>query len=74
MHRCREFVYPKNLPSTTVIIPFFNEHWSTLLRTFISVINRSPADVLLEVILVDDGSDKGNLAQIITTFLLTLCY
>ena len=49
------------LPSVTVVIPFYNEHWSTLLRTFHSVINRSPASLLMEVILVDDASTKPDL-------------
>lgn len=39
-------------------MPFFNEHFSTLLRTAYSVLNRSPADLIAEIILVDDASTK----------------
>lgn len=39
-------------------MPFFNEHWSTLLRTVYSVLNRSPAELIVEIILVDDASTK----------------
>lgn len=47
------------MPTVSVIIPFYNEHWSTLLRTVYSVYNRSPEELLVEIILVDDGSTKS---------------
>ncbi|XP_027557355.1 polypeptide N-acetylgalactosaminyltransferase 6-like, partial [Neopelma chrysocephalum] len=44
------------LPSTSVVIVFHNEAWSTLLRTVYSVLHSAPASLLREVILVDDAS------------------
>ncbi|KAG8545704.1 hypothetical protein GDO81_020477 [Engystomops pustulosus] len=61
---CRTVKYDYyKLPRTSVIITFYNEAWSTLLRTIYSVLETSPDILLEEVILVDDCSDKDHLKE-----------
>ncbi|XP_053659604.1 putative polypeptide N-acetylgalactosaminyltransferase 9 [Anopheles marshallii] len=45
------------LPKTSVVIVFYNEPWTVLLRTVHSVLSNSPAHLLDEVLLVDDCSN-----------------
>ena len=56
--RCKSLTYPVDLPSASVIIVYFNEAWSAILRTVHSVVNRTPAEYLHEVILLDDSSTR----------------
>lgn len=58
--RCKYWHYPEvsKLPRASVVIVFVNEGWSTLMRTVHSVINTSPPELLAEVVLVDDFSNK----------------
>ncbi|XP_043255319.1 N-acetylgalactosaminyltransferase 6 isoform X1 [Colletes gigas] len=60
---CKKKKYLRNLDSVSVIVSFHNEHFSTLMRTCWSVVNRSPASLLKEIILVDDASTKVELKK-----------
>ncbi|MBN3289697.1 GLT12 acetylgalactosaminyltransferase, partial [Polypterus senegalus] len=70
---CKEKQYNyRSLPTTSVVIAFYNEAWSTLLRTVHSVLETSPDILLTEIILVDDHSDREHLKQPLEDYISTL--
>lgn len=46
------------LPDTSVVFVMYNEPLSPLLRSVYSVLDRTPPQLLREIIIVDDGSDE----------------
>ncbi|WKY11623.1 hypothetical protein Q1695_003306 [Nippostrongylus brasiliensis] len=63
MEECKHWNYPEELPTVSVVIVFHNEGWTPLLRTVHSVLLRSPPNVVKEIVMVDDYSDKEHLKE-----------
>lgn len=70
IHRCISELYGRALPNVSVIIVFHNEHLKTLLRTCYTIVRRTPAKLLSEIILVDDASTTENLSNKLVQFTL----
>ncbi|TMS23632.1 N-acetylgalactosaminyltransferase 7 [Larimichthys crocea] len=56
---CKFWHYDDRLLTSSVIIVFHNEGWSTLMRTIHSVIKRTPRRYLAEIVMIDDFSNKA---------------
>ncbi|XP_026747459.1 N-acetylgalactosaminyltransferase 6-like isoform X2 [Trichoplusia ni] len=69
-HLCEKKLYIASLPTVSVVVPFHNEHWSTLLRTAYSALLRAPDTLLKEVFLVDDASTKDFLKDKLDDYLV----
>ncbi|PIK34679.1 putative polypeptide N-acetylgalactosaminyltransferase 11-like, partial [Apostichopus japonicus] len=60
---CKYKSYSEAVLRTSVVICFYNEAWSTLLRTIHSVLDRTPKQLLHEIILIDDFSAFEHLKE-----------
>ncbi len=58
--RCIDRKYPHNLPTLSVVLIYLDEALSIIQRAICSIINRTPAHLLKEIILVDDHSTNGS--------------
>ncbi|KAM4712347.1 LOW QUALITY PROTEIN: putative polypeptide N-acetylgalactosaminyltransferase 8 [Anableps anableps] len=59
--RCAEKRYPEDLPSISVILIYLDEALSVIKRAVRSIIDKTPARLLREIILVDDHSSSDDL-------------
>ncbi|XP_076741662.1 putative polypeptide N-acetylgalactosaminyltransferase 8 [Maylandia zebra] len=59
--RCLAKKYPKDLPSLSVVLIYLDEALSVLQRALRSIIDRTPKNLLKEIIMVDDHSSNDNL-------------
>ncbi|XP_054460819.1 N-acetylgalactosaminyltransferase 7 isoform X2 [Anoplopoma fimbria] len=60
---CKYWHYDDRLMTSSVVIVFHNEGWSTLMRTIHSVIKRTPRKYLAEIVMIDDFSNKAHLKE-----------
>ncbi|XP_066277824.1 polypeptide N-acetylgalactosaminyltransferase 1-like [Branchiostoma lanceolatum] len=58
---CLQEEYPDDLPQASVVMIFYNEALSVVLRSLHSIVSQSPPHLIGEIILVDDCSDKPDL-------------
>lgn len=72
LDECKSKEYPDKLPTTSIVIVFHNEAWTTLLRTVHSIIQTSPRELIEEIILVDDASEFEHLGQKLVDYAATL--
>ena len=66
---CSDQKYPNNLPNASIVICFYNEHNTTLFRSVHSILDRTPANLLHEIILVNDFSDSEDLHEEVKNYI-----
>lgn len=68
--KCKDFTYNPKLKASVIVI-FYNELLSVVLRTVWSVILQTPSELLEEIILVDDASTEESLKGLLDYYVET---
>ncbi|XP_050933747.1 probable polypeptide N-acetylgalactosaminyltransferase 8 [Lates calcarifer] len=61
--RCADKKYPEDLPTVSVVLIYLDEALSVIKRAIRSIIDKTPAQLLKEIILVDDHSSNEDLME-----------
>lgn len=69
--QCKGLQQDSDLPKASVVIIFNNECLSSLLRTVWSVLDRTPKQLLHEVVLVDDASNNTDITTLLPLYIQT---
>ncbi|KAL7012867.1 hypothetical protein ACKWTF_015087 [Chironomus riparius] len=70
---CKQKVYRTDkFSKVSVIIPFYNDDWTILMRTVHSIIRMTPLEYILEILLVDDCSTMEHLKEPLEKYTATL--
>ncbi|XP_077984164.1 polypeptide N-acetylgalactosaminyltransferase 10-like [Glandiceps talaboti] len=70
--RCKTLQYFSKLPNASIVVPFHNEGLSILKRTVHSILNRSPPELVHEILLVDDYSDHEECKQPLEDYMVNI--
>ncbi|KAF7646398.1 hypothetical protein LDENG_00187900 [Lucifuga dentata] len=70
--RCAEKTYPEDLPTVSVILIYLDEALSIIKRAIRSIIDKTPARLLKEIILVDDHSTNEDLKEKLDQYVLSI--
>ncbi|XP_034019378.1 probable polypeptide N-acetylgalactosaminyltransferase 8 [Thalassophryne amazonica] len=70
--RCVEKKYPDDLPSISVVLIYLDEALSIIKRAIRSIIDKTPAKLLTEIILVDDHSTNEDLKEKLDEYILSI--
>ncbi|KAK0054056.1 polypeptide N-acetylgalactosaminyltransferase 11 [Biomphalaria pfeifferi] len=66
---CMDKDYSDVLPIASIIMCFYNEAWSTLLRSIHSILKQTPEHLLKEIILIDDNSSLEHLGKALEDYI-----
>ncbi|KAM3858965.1 putative polypeptide N-acetylgalactosaminyltransferase 8 [Diretmus argenteus] len=70
--RCAEKKYPEELPTMSVVLIYLDEALSIIKRAIRSIIDKTPARLLKEIILVDDHSSNDDLKEKLDEYITSI--